>query len=167
MKLDYTDRLPSESAKARIVPLINQMTDTDYLNSVILTVEDRIKALVRTRLAEEDPILDLRSLDTIWHLTGDRQISFDALGHKKGNLREIEYYVGRKVHHVLGIGVIALLKDGSAAIRLKPRCRCGRRMTLYAKPGVHLGGFAYAYDSRGKRLGDLRNIEVTCGKCSH
>lgn len=158
----------SEQAKAQLIPLINQIIDIDFLsNRVIACAENRIKERVRDLLGASGVIEDLRALDTIWGLSGDTCISFTADGKQVGKLREIEHYEGRQVRHVLGLGTVAKMRDGNFGIRLRTLCgcRCGRKITLYAKPGVHLGAFAYAYDSSGYYLGDLRNVTVACLKC--
>ena len=111
----------------------------------------------------------LHALDYIWQLDGDRVWSS---GQKEPfRPRAIDYYVGRKVEHVWGKGVLEKTPDGTAGhgygIKLEYPCYCGKkRYTMYAIPGVHIGGFAYLVQPGSHDFLDARNQVMTCPACA-
>lgn len=178
-----------------IVTSIRSITDMSILNGVEQIWEERMKELAAEILkpGSTDAINEmdggLYALDYIWGLGGDRCISGDQIYHRSA----LDYYLGRKVEHVWGDGVLVrfirseekmldrertyfgdglwisdVLRDRGYrhGIALKFPCQCGKvEYRMFAIPGVHSGGFAYLICEDYENLLDVRNQCRVCEEC--
>lgn len=179
-----------------IVKGINSIHDMSLLNGVEQVWEERMKTLAAEILQPgKDFTLEeceghLYALDYIWGLGGDRCISGDQIYHRSA----LDYYLGRKVSHVWGDGVLVRfirsdeewldrertyfgdglwisdpLRDRGYhhGIALKYPCTCGKvEYQMFAIPGVHTGGFAYLICEEYDNLLDVRNQCRVCEECA-
>lgn len=77
--------------------------------------------------------------------------------------------LGRKIYHPAlstGYGEVINL-DGRYYIEGLTKCTekgCKSYRKIYFGSGCHHGAFCYAYNRKGKYLGDFRNVEYRCRK---
>ncbi len=165
----------SRALRAAIESKIERVQDMGDLGCIARAAQERTKALAAEILkpGTEEPINEftdgLYALDYIWDLRGD-----SVFGSGRPNKhRAIDYYLGRKVEHLWGEGVIVRMTPEKVypakyGIKIELPCHvddCESTSTRYAKPGCHSGAFCYLYDEDSKNMIDLRNQVFCCGEC--
>lgn len=161
-RFEYDEKVKLE----RGLSAVEDLKEIRHLENIGRQADERIKALAAVILKpDSDDVIEmdvLHILDSIWDLGGDTVFA-NGLPNKE---KAVDYYLGRKVHHVWGTGVIAKMKQfGMRGIRVRLRCYhegCTRTKTCYARPGCHQGAFCYMYSFAGKYWIDLRNQGYAC-----
>lgn len=163
---DYTR---SQKIIDQVLELMATTTSISNLNRVHSYWEERMKELAAETLkpGSDETIEDLDALDYIWDITGDKAITGDQPYHA----RALDYYLGRKVEHIWGVGVLSKMPEntpgGDYGIKVDYPCTCGKKTyEMYAIPGVHIGGFAYLVEPGNKHYLDVRNQCRVCEECA-
>lgn len=107
------------------------------LNPLYLKWEERMKeiAFATLKVGTQEVIEEwdggLSALDYIWDLQGD--YSWSGKQTTPYRSKAVEYFLGRKVNHIWGTGIIARMKDKGFGIRVRIRCgTCkSNKMTIW------------------------------------
>ena len=131
------------------------------LNGVEKTWEDQMKILAAERLkpGSDEVIEDLDALDYIWDMHGDYVITGDQLYHA----RALDYYLGRKVSHVWGDGILMKIAYEYGDERFP------KQREWFGPGRVHLSDPKNEFNLPGRRIdyGVAIKYPCTCGKVEY
>jgi hypothetical protein len=148
-----------------IVRMIRSVPDIWDLNGIGVVWEERMKELAAEILKpDSDDVISeddggLHALDYIWHLGGDRCAGGDQVFHRSA----LDYYIGRRVEHVWGEGVLVrFIREDEPMLpqdRKHFEERFGRKPT-----GLWLSD---ALCDRGYKHGIALKFPCQCGKVEY